>query len=332
MTHFSRRTFLAGAAVALASRPAWAQDKVLLGTGTHQYEWVPGWAKLPEGMKNFGNTHGSVVVDSKDRIFVNTDTEHAVMIFDADGKFIKSWGKDFRGGAHGMTIAKEGDKEVMWLAHTGRHEVVKTTLDGEVLQSIGVPEQAGVYQDKNKYLPTDVAIAPNGDVYVGDGYGMHWVHRWNAKGEYVQSWRGGEGDAGKFKTPHGIWIDVRKDPATVIVADRGNSRLQIFTLDGKPLGIVKEGLRNPCKVQVRNGDVLIPDLKGRVTILDKDNKLIAHIGENSDKGKQGNHGVPPDQWKDGEFTAPHGAAWDSKGNLYVQDWNATGRVSKLKRV
>jgi hypothetical protein len=198
--------------------------------------------------------------------------------------------------------------------------------------AIGVPEQAGVYQDKNKYLPTDVAVAPNGDIYVGDGYGMHWVHQWNARGEYIRSWGGPGKDPGKFQTPHGICIDTRKDPAVVVVADRGNSRLQTFTLDGKPIGIVQEGLRMPCKVQIRAGDVLIPDLKGRVTILDKENKLIAHIGENTDPSHLGNHGVPPEKWKDGEFTAPHGAAWDSKGNLYVEDWNATGRVSKLKRI
>src|SRR5439155_105230 len=83
-------------------------------------EWVKGWGQLPEGMQ-FGNTHGCIVIDGRGRVLVNTDTENAVIIFDSSGKFLKSWGKDFKGGAHGMAIVREGDKELMFLAHTGRH-------------------------------------------------------------------------------------------------------------------------------------------------------------------------------------------------------------------
>ncbi len=319
-------------AAAILPRQLWAaQDRIVLGEGKHRYEWVKGWLKLPEGMK-LGNTHGCVAVDSKDRIYFNTDSESAVIIVDADGNFVKAWGKDFRGGSHGMTIVKEGDKEILWLSHTGRAEVVKCTLDGEVLLTIPYPEKSGVYKAKNEYKPTSVTVAPNGDVYVGDGYGKSWVHQWSGKGEYIRSWNGQEGEAGPFRTPHGVLVDLRGPEPRLIVADRGNSRLQVFTLDGKYVSVAKEGLRNPCKIYIRGEDLLIPDLQGRVTILDKNNKLIAHLGENSDASLRGKNPVPPDKWKDGEFTAPHGAAWDSKGNMYVEDWNAHGRINKLKRL
>jgi hypothetical protein len=128
-----------------------------------------------------------------------------------------------------------------------------------------------------------------------------------------------------------VAIDLRGAEPRVIVADRGNSRLQIFTLDGKYVDVVKEGLRNPCKVYLRGEDILIPDLQGRITILNKENKLIAHLGEANPENR-GKFQTPPEKWKDGEFTAPHGAAWDSKGNAYVEDWNVAGRVTKLARI
>ena len=201
-----------------------------------------------------------------------------------------------------------------------------------MIQAIPYPEASGVYKEGNKrYLPTSVAVAPNGDIYGADGYGMHHVHQWNAKGEYIRSWNGSDGAAGKFNTPHGIAVDCRSKEMKIIVADRANKRIQVFTPDGKYISHHLEGLVNPCKVYVRGEDLLIPDLQGKVTILDKDNKLVCHLGEAKPENK-GKFGAPPESWVDGQFTAPHGAAWDSQGNAYVEDWNKTGRVTKLKRI
>ncbi len=341
MKEYSRRDVIrmfgvAGAAAAVLPERVFAerasQDAVILGDGVHKYEWIKNWAKLPEGMKFVGSTHGNVQVDAKDRVYFNTDTENAVMIFEQDGTFVKSWGKEFKGGSHGMKIAKEGDKEVLWLCHLGRSEVVKCTLDGEVQMTIPFPEKSGVYKAKGEYKPTGVAIAPNGDVYVGDGYGKSWCHQWNAKGEYLRSWDGSEREKGKLSTPHGVCVDLRGATPVLIVADRSNHRIQVFSLEGKFISESMEGLRNPCTVNILGDDLIIPDLQGRITILNKENKLVAHLGENSDPKKRGNFNVAPEDWKDGEFTAPHGACWDSKGDLYVEDWNKSGRVNKMKRV
>jgi hypothetical protein len=330
-----RQFGIAGLAAAFLPSRVWAersgQDKIVVGDGAHKYEWIPGWAKLPEGMKHVGSTHGNIGIDAADRVYVNTDTENAVLVFESDGRFVKGWGKEFR-GAHGMKIAKEGDKEVLWLCSLGRSEVIKCSLDGEVLMTIPYPEMSGVYKAKGEYKPTGVCIAPNGDVYVGDGYGKSYVHQWNAKGEYVRSWNGSEREKGAFRTPHGMCMDLRGKDPLVGVADRGNGRLQFFTLEGKFVSEAREGLRAPCTLYIRGEDVLIPDLQGRITLLNKENKLIAHLCENEDPKKRGNFGVKPEDWKDGQFTAPHGAAWDSKGDLYVEDWNASGRVNKLKRL
>lgn len=307
------------------------QDKpVILGSGKHTYEWVKGWAQLPMGM-NYGNTHGCIATDSKGNVYVNTDL-HGTVVFDPDGRFMKSWQKNLGGQTHGLAFAKEGETEIAWQTHLGRHQLIKTDLDGKVLLAIDFPAEAGVYKSKNEYNPTSCTVAPNGDVYVGDGYGKHWVHQYKASGEYIRSWGGTGKEPGKMNTPHGVWVDTRKDPAVLIVADRGNNRLQIFSLEGQHIGFVHEGLRAPCHLAINSeGDIVVPELVGRITLLDKENKLIAHLGEGKNP-KRGSNDFPPQQWVDGEFTAPHCACWDKDGNILVQDWNFVGRWSKLKRV
>jgi NHL repeat len=333
----TRRGFLAGAGAGLAglalARPALGRrdGPVVLGTGAHTYEWVKGWAKLPEGMR-FGNTHGAVVIDAQGRILMNTDTENAIMIFDPDGKFIKAWGKDWKGGTHGMGLSKEGKAEYVYLTHHSRHQFAKCTLDGEVVWVKDYPQEPGIYQKADEFKPTGVAIAPNGDFYVTDGYGKSWVHHYNAKAEYVRSWGGKGSEAGQLNQPHGIWVDTRAKTPQVVVADRANHRLQMFSLDGKHVGFVTEDLRLPSNMHQRGEDLVIADLAGRVTIIGKDNKVITHLGDNPDPDKRGKNPIPPEQWADGEFISPHCPRWDAQGNLYVAEWLSTGRITKLKRV
>jgi hypothetical protein len=355
----SRREFVGGALAASAAAavvsgfPAilHAQDKaatkpVILGTGDHTYEWVDNWAQLPEG-KKFGNTHA--VVETEDgRIFIHnaSPTGDCTCIFDPDGKFISSWGQNFDKAlwknAHGMDLRKEDGKEYLYLASTFMHKVFKTTLDGEILLTLEFPKQARDvkdgqlvpdYKDAGKYNPTFIALPDNGDFYVTDGYGSNYVHRYNAKGEYLQSWGGTGSEPGKLHQPHGIWIDTREGAEpTVLVADRANVRLQWFTLDGKFIKMVTDELRHPCMFDQRGGDLLIPDLKGRVTLFDKDNKLITHLGDNPDKKQWANNGVKQRDTQPGIFCTPHSARFDSHGNIYVVEWLPYGRVTKLKKL
>lgn len=329
---------LSGVAAALLPKRLWAkavgQDRILLGDGEHRYEWVRGWAKLPEG-KTFAPTHGCVQVDSKDRVYVNTDNADAVMVFEPDGTFVKSWGREIAGGsAHGMAIVKEGEREFVYVAHTGRHRVYKATLDGEVVLTLPWPEAAGVYKAEGDYQPTMVAVAPGGDIYVAAGYGKpnNYIHRFDKDGKYLQSWNGENTPGGPLNNVHGVWIDSRDGRPLVLAVDRGNGRLVRYTLEGGFVDVIAKGLPAPCKAYIRGRDILVPNLRGGCTILDKDNKVVAHLGENSNPKFRGNYGVEPKDWKDGEFTAPHGACWDSQGNLYCEDWNRFGRVSKLRRL
>ena len=338
----SRRDFLkqttAGAAVAALAPQilARAEDKKsgaspVLGTGAHQYEWVESWAKLPAG-KTFGFTH-AVQEDAQGRIFVHNTGADSIAIFDPEGVFIKAFGKAWEGGAHGMQLHKEGNDEFLYLAPTGQHKVVKTTLDGEIVLEVGYPKDSGAYVDETKYVPTNIAIAANGDFYVADGYGKSFIHQYNAKGDYVRSWGGAGTEPGKMSCCHGIWVDTRSGTEELVVADRANIRLQYFSMDGQHLRFVTNDLLYPCHFSQRGTDLLIPDLHGRVTIFDKDNKLITHLGENPGVEKaQGYPNLSPELRVAGKFISPHGATWDRAGNIFVAEWVSDGRVTKLRHI
>ena len=355
----NRRNFLAGLGVSLAATAVApqlllsaearrrAEEPIILGAGNHKYEWVRGWGKLPAGME-YGATHGAVQVDSKGLIYVNTDTENAIIVFDANGNFVRTMAKEWKGGTHGMQIRREGAQEFIYLTNIARGEFGKITLTGENVWAKGFPEKSGVYKDKKEFKPTGIAFAPNGEFYVTDGYGANYVHRYNAKGEYVSSWGGkstkqkkDDGttvdlmEDGKFNTPHAIIVDARGKTPTVLVTDRANHRLQWFSLEGKHLKTLPgdgDLLRLPATLHIRGTDLVVGDLSGRVSIFDKDNKLVTHLGDNVDPKRRATNKVPRDGWLDGQFIAPHGVTWDKMGNLYVEDWMAIGRIVKLKRI
>lgn len=311
-------------------RPVSGQDPITLGTGRHSYTWVRDWAKLPEGMK-FGNTHGSMVVDREGLVYINTDTEHAVMVFKADGTFVRSFGKDLAGGLHGMALVREGDVDVLWVAHHGQNRALALTLKGEVIRELPSPMESKHYEKLSEYHPTSVAVSADGTVFVADGYGKSWIHRYSSKGVFESTF-GGRGKApGQFQTPHGLWMDPTGKDSRLLVADRENHRLQWISQDGKSASVLEGNLRRPCNVAFDGKDFAVADLAGRVTILDSEGNLVCHLGDQPDESKRAQNGIPSSEWKDGEFISPHSVCFDAEGNLYVMDWLALGRITKLAR-
>jgi hypothetical protein len=356
----TRREFLAAAAAAPLASPLLlnVQDKAgtrtpVVGEGAYTYEAIHDWGVLPPHIK-WGNTHG-VVEDARGHIHVHhtvhatSDSADTVVEFDPDGRFVRSWGKEFRGVAHGLHISQEGSEEFLYLtANTASPKmtpqpalhsvVVKTTLAGEVVWKIQGPPPADAYKPSAdgtpaRYNPTNVAIAPNGDVYVGDGYGSSFINQYNSKGEYIRTFGGRGSEPGKLNEPHGIWMDTRTAGAPVlVVADRRNNRLQRFTLDGTSIDFVP-GFRLPCHFDEHNGDVVVPDLQGRVTVMDSHNRLVAHLGDSG--APDGNNPLrrePREKFIPGQFICPHGACFDRSGNIFVVEWVEVGRVTKLRKV
>lgn len=356
----TRREFLAAAAAAPLLSPIIlrAQDKAgmktpVVGSGAYTYEAVHDWGALPSHIK-WGNTHG-VVEDSQGNIHVHhtvhatSDSADSMVVFDGTGRFIRSWGREFKGVAHGLHIRREGREEFLYLTANATNPrltpqpamqavVLKTTLTGEIVWKIQGPPDVDAYKQANpdgtpkRYNPTNVAIAPNGDIYVGDGYGSSYVNQYNSKAEYIRTFGGRGSSAGQLAEPHGIWVDTRAGAPVLVVADRRNNRLQRFTMDGTHIDFVP-GFRLPCHFDEHKDTVVIPDLQGRVTLMDRENRVVAHLGDSNPAS--GNHPLrsqPREAFIPGQFICPHGACFDHDGNIFVVEWVEVGRVTKLRRV
>jgi hypothetical protein len=314
----------------------------IVGSGEHVYEVIHDWGELPPEIQ-YGNTHG-VCEDSQGRIYVhhtvNKDSQshNAMVVFDGEGKFVAAWGPEFIGGAHGLHIHMEGREEFLYLCDKERAIVVKVTLKGEQVWTIGYPDQSDAYQPdadglKRKYSPTNLAIAPNGDIYVGDGYGSSYINQYDHKGEYIRTFGGIGNEAGKLSCPHGIIVDTRGDKEPILlVADRGNNRIQRFTLEGKHIDFI-EGTIMPCHFGYsKNGDMVVPDLAARVTLMDRDNRVIEHLGDDSASEWRKTRIMTRDKFTPGKFITPHGACFDHAGNIFVVEWVEVGRVTQLRKV
>jgi len=262
-----------------------------------------------------------------------------MVVFDHTGKFVRSWGRQFRGGAHGLTIRKEGNEEFLYLCDYEHGIVTKRTLKGEEVFTLGYPAESAAYKPKDNgstvaYRPTNVALAANGDIYVGDGYGSSFVNQYNQKAEFIRTIGGlGTGDD-QIDCPHGLWIDTRGETPLLVITDRGNSRLQRFTLDGKHVDVIAGTSKMPCYLDEHKGDVVIADLMSKVIVLDHSNTVVARLGEGEysrdDWGSVRNQA--PGSFAPGRFVCPHGACFDHEGNIFVVEWVESGRVTKLRRV
>jgi DNA-binding beta-propeller fold protein YncE len=301
-----------------------------VGSAFREYEVAIGWAKVPSSIQ-LGYTHG-VEADSAGNVYVFHTNKPTVVKFDSDGNYLSSWGDEYEGGAHGFLLNEESGEQFFYLTDTERGIVVKTTLDGEALLTIAMPELPNVYDAERRFVPTDVAVAPNGDIYVSDGYGQSYIHQYNAAGERIRSWGGAGSAPGKMNCPHGISVDLRGEEPELYVADRGNHRIQVFTMDGVHKRFIDENMDAPCSFYYYGDEVVFPDLNSRVTILDRNDKLIAHLGEDQQAYKQqGWPNLPLEYFRDNRFSSPHGVCVDSKGNIFVAEWTQYGRITKLVR-
>ncbi len=283
------------------------------GSGKYTYEVVEGWGKLPDGW-----TWGwvpAVACDSQDRVFVYSRSEHPLVIFNREGEFIDSWGEDVLIDAHGIYI--DGEDNVYCIEREN-HCVFKFNNKGELKMTIGTPGKSGEKDGDPFNLPTDLAIASTGELYISDGYGNHRVHKYTANGEHLISW-GEEGDGpGQFNLSHSVRLD--KDDR-VWICDRENNRIQIFDTNGNFLS-EWTGLLQPDTIYFDpNEDILyLAELQQQVSVYTLDRQLLSQWGgaKKSDKP--------------GEFKAcPHGIWTDSHGDLYVGQVQVDGQLQKFVR-
>ena len=303
------------------------------------YKLVEGWEKLPPNLKHLDCVGAGV--DAKDRVYLITRSDARVIVYEQDGTFVTAWGEGiFTPRTHCIRFGPDG---AVYTVDDGDHTVRKFTPEGKQLMMLGTPgvsSDTGYNKDKGTASithggppfnrPTGVAIAPNGDLYVADGYGNARVHRFTADGKLIQSWGEPGTGPGQFNLPHDIWVTPDE---RVFVADRENDRLQIFGPTGKfieqwtqiqrPTGLcIRDGLIYvselwwiPGQSSFRRGKIE-KDEPGRVTVMDMKGTVLARFGHEGDRTAPGN------------FIAPHGICADSRGDIYVAEVTQTFGVGR----
>ncbi len=346
----TRRDFLRTASVTAAglAAPALAvaddkKEPVRFGTGRFTFTLDENWGKLPTGMKyGFGC---AVIVDSKDRVFVTSrSASPCVAIFDKDGQLLETWSKELSdkvgyttdqiaATAHGLYWSKEGGDEYLYwtenVAGGGKNprigaRVYKTDMQGKVLYTLGnVEKESSTSQKFNFVNPTDVAVAPNGDIYVVDGYGSQLLHRFDKSFKLIKTVGGPGKDHGKFNTCHGVWVSTLRPEPELYIADRANNRIEIYSLELEYKRTLPD-FRLPCCFYQHNGHLYVPELGARISIIDANDKVAAQFGDGKD--------VKPPEIRNhpDKFATPHALTVASNGDLYVVEWLDYGRPRKLK--
>lgn len=314
---------------------AFAAEKVQpvrMGCGLMTFDTVPGWGLDSEGKSQIGPTHGSVVIDKAGNIYTSADA--GVFVFSPDGKVIRRFLGDEYSRIHDMEIRDEADGEFIYGARNANAEGFKfNALTGAIVLKLPFPKESGL--PASPFSPTAITVAPNGDIFLSDGYASDHIFKFDKTGKYLKHF-GVKGDELKqFHTAHGMTLDTRYQPPKLLICDRNHfpkGRLLHYDLDGNFEAEVVTGLGMPTSAAVQGDYVSVPDLHGRVVILDKTNTIIAVLGNNPDPAKGRDFNIPQEKWVEGAFSGTHGSYWDKDGNLYVQDWNVSGRLMKLLRV
>lgn len=361
-TPISRRRFLAATGTTCAAFAApqvltaqKAGKQLVIGQGRHRYEVQHDWARLPDKF-NWQTTH-NVAVDRDGNLYVihegreNLKDHPSIFVFDSEGKFVHAFGKQFQGGGHGLEVRTEDREQFVYV--TGYQQLknfAKLTLNGELVWEKRAPMQSELYPEgedtnpkkrwgRDAFMPTNYAFLPDGGFFLADGYGSWRIHRYDKEGNWKSMFgEPGKGD-GQFDTPHGIWLDERPGrERSVVVADRANGRLQWFTLEGKHIKTLG-GFILPANIDIHGAVMLVPDLSARVTLLDGNDQVIAHLGEDPQwreqvfKDNRKLRSEPTgESWAPGKFLHPHDACFDASGNIFVAEWVHTGRITRLRKL
>ncbi len=291
-----------------------------------KYTYVPNhFPAQPDGQQ-IGPAHGGAAIDRAGNVYISTDTPRGILVFGADGKFLRNFGPT---QIHGLFLRRERDGEYLYAARPGFHEVLKIKTDGTPAWTMGFPEASGIYTKADEFNPTNIVSLPDGTIFVADGYGKNYIHKYDRDHKYLKSF-GGPGavpaEDGKFNRCHGLAVDTRGSKPMLIVCNRESGRVEMWDTDGKLVKVLLRNLRMPATAYVGGDYVAIGELQGRVTVLGKNNTIVAQLGDNPKESQRANYGLNPTEWTEGIVNSPHGIAIDRKGDIIVSEWSQFGRL------
>ena len=334
------------------SKPAISEE--VIGHGDFKYRVHKEWGNLDPSKTPVNNCHSMVQAKNGLLYMIGDNSKNNIIVYDRSGKLVDHWGTTYWGG-HGLTIKDEGGEEFLYLTDTNGC-ITKTDLKGNVIMVIEHPATHSIYEVGQKFMPTETAIGPNGDIYIIDGYGSNVVTQYNAKGEYIRTigtgW--GSGDY-QLMEAHGICIDDRdKDNPTLLLTSRRENKYKRFTLDGKYIETIDLPGAYICRAVIHGENlysaacwsspkpyidgvrathpIVCSQNSGFVTILDKNNKVISNPGGTAPVYKNGK--ISERMVQDQKiFNHCHDVCIDNDENVYVCQWRANKTYPvKLERV
>ena len=305
------------------------KEKVILGHNNKRYKINTKWSKADVARNPVNDCH-EMVQDQKGRILLLTnETKNNVLIYNKHGKLLDTWGTEYP-GAHGFTLFNENGTDTLFICDNNRHQVIKTTIDGRVLLTLDYPKETGMYTKPDEYIPTETAIAANGDIYVADGYGKDFIIQYDLNGKYIRYF-GGRGTEDKhLLNAHGICIDTRnnKNP-TLIICSRQQNSFKRFSMEGVYIETISLPGAWVCRPVIKGEYLYAAVLQsnnnqwkqsGFVTILDANNKVISNLA-GTEPVYKGN--VPDEMFQTEKvFQYPHDVCIDDEENMYVAQWNS----------
>lgn len=334
--------FLVLLAAGLVNTVVLAED--VLGQGEFRYRVVPNWGREALAQVSVKNGH-AVALDTQGRLlFLTDDARNNVIILDAkSGALIKHWTARMP-GAHGMSLVKEGGREVLFITDTQLHEVRKLTLDGEELAVFPWPEKAKLHAEAKEYRPSKTIHFPNGEFAVFDGYGKDYIFHCKADGTLIRAWGGDVGDPRdqlKHWGPHGGAFDDRDGTPRVVIGMSDQQEIRRFTPNGHFIDQMPFPGGNPRDIVIFGKHTIIPHLgdnwpkdknaPGFISIADASWKIVSNIG--APAAVYENETLEPMKSDGKTFIHPHGVAVDAAGNMYVAQFaSPAAPLLKLERM
>jgi len=310
------------------------EENSIIGHGDFRYRVDKKWGIQDPTQFPVNDCH-EMILDKKNRIFMTTThPKNNILIYDRGGKILGSWGTDYP-GAHGLTISDEGEEEFLFITDPETHKVCKTTLKGKKLLEINTPKEISDYKSEDQFKPTETAIAPNGDIYVADGYGLDFIIQYDKSGNYIRHFGGKGNKDDHFDCCHGIVFDSRDKNNSLLITSRSENVFKRFTPDGKHIETINLPSCYICRPVLKNGILYFAVIvtkdwgtyDGMLAVLDENNSVISFPG--GSKPVYNNSQLIASVYDQSTFFNPHDVCIDNDEDIYVPQWNS-GKTYPLK--
>ena len=310
------------------------EENSIIGHGDFRYRVDKKWGIQDPAQFPVNDCH-EMILDKKNRIFMTTThPKNNILIYDRGGKILGSWGTDYP-GAHGLTISEEGEEEFLFITDPETHKVCKTTLKGRKLFEINTPKEISDYKSEDQFKPTETAIAPNGDIYVADGYGLDFIIQYDKSGNYIRHFGGKGNKDDNFDCCHGIVFDSRDKNNSLLITSRSENVFKRFTPDGKHIQTINLPSCYICRPVLKNGMLYFAVIvtkdwgtyDGMLAVLDENNSVVSFPG--GSKPVYNNSQLIASVYDQSTFFNPHDICVDNDEDIYVPQWNS-GKTYPLK--